>query len=251
MTKILQALKARIEPQTLTRDPLYLGRLNMRRRFVEMAASALKGRDIMDLGCGRQPFKSLVEARRYTGVDVERSLRPQVVARGDGLPFVSEAFNGAICSEVLEHTADPGRVLAEVRRVLKAGGLLYVTVPQMWYLHYEPHDYFRFTSHGLRSLLERARFRVLRVERQGGLGLFLFLRSAEMLHRVLYHVVPPFISMARRARVAAVLLAPYQLLGLVLVPIVDRVSARDAIGWAVIAEATGAEPSASEVTHPS
>jgi len=215
-----------------------------------MATPALRGRDILDLGCGRQPYKQMVEARSYTGVDAEMAVCPDVVATGDMLPFASGAFNGAICSEVLEHTPDPARVIAELRRVLKAGGVLYLTVPQMWYLHYEPHDYFRFTSHGLRRLLEDACFRVLRSERQGGLGLFLFLRLTETLHRLLYRFIPPMFSAPRRARMAAVLIAPLQLLGLAVVPVVDRFSKRDAIGWAVVAEAIDADGSQVRPAHP-
>ena len=246
MKGVLQALKSRLEPRLLTNDPLYVGRINMRRRFVRLAAPVLRGRDVLDLGCGRQPYRSLMAARSYVGVDIEPSVRPQVVAVGDRLPFAASSFTGVVCSEVLEHTPHPERVLADIRRVLAEGGLLYVTVPQMWYLHYEPHDYFRFTSHGLRSLLQGAHFRVLRVERQGGLALFLFLRSVEFLHRVLFHLVPPIVSTARRTRIAATLLAPYQLFGLLFVSIVDRFSKRDAIGWAMLAEAVPTESTSSE-----
>jgi SAM-dependent methyltransferase len=52
-----------------------------------------------------------------------------VVADGAGLPFSAASFGGAVCTEVLEHVDDPAAVFAEVARVLRPGGLFYVTTP--------------------------------------------------------------------------------------------------------------------------
>ena len=45
------------------------------------------------------------------------------------LPFREAAFASAVCTEVLEHVAEPRVVFAEARRVLQEAGRLYVTVP--------------------------------------------------------------------------------------------------------------------------
>jgi ubiquinone/menaquinone biosynthesis C-methylase UbiE len=66
--------------------------------------------------------------------------------------------DAVLSTQVLEHVADPLSVLAEFFRVLKPDGRLWLTAPFVWYLHEEPYDYYRFTSHGLRFLLERAGF---------------------------------------------------------------------------------------------
>ncbi len=52
-----------------------------------------------------------------------------VVADGARLPFRDGAFAVAVCTEVLEHVADPAAVFAEMARVLAPGGLAYVTTP--------------------------------------------------------------------------------------------------------------------------
>lgn len=52
-----------------------------------------------------------------------------VAADVSQLPFRAGAFPSAVCTEVLEHVADPGAVFAEVSRVLTDQGRLYVTVP--------------------------------------------------------------------------------------------------------------------------
>lgn len=50
----------------------------------------------------------------------------------DSLAFPGEAFDVVLCCEVIEHMArDPMHVLAEVNRVLKPGGLLVLTTPNV------------------------------------------------------------------------------------------------------------------------
>ena len=48
------------------------------------------------------------------------------------IPLDSDSLDGVIMTEVLEHCSDPFRAVAEVRRVLKQGGLLLVTSPFIW-----------------------------------------------------------------------------------------------------------------------
>jgi SAM-dependent methyltransferase len=52
-----------------------------------------------------------------------------VVADGARLPFADAVFGGVVCTEVLEHVDDPAASFAEMARVLRPGGLAYVTTP--------------------------------------------------------------------------------------------------------------------------
>jgi ubiquinone/menaquinone biosynthesis C-methylase UbiE len=45
------------------------------------------------------------------------------------LPFRAESFRMVLLAAVLEHTLEPWRIVAEVRRVLKPGGTMVVVVP--------------------------------------------------------------------------------------------------------------------------
>ena len=56
------------------------------------------------------------------------------LVQGDAtaLPFRSGSFDAVVCSETLEHIPDDGAAVAEIRRVLAPGGLLFVTVPNYW-----------------------------------------------------------------------------------------------------------------------
>lgn len=57
-----------------------------------------------------------------------------LLAAGDALvlPFTDCSFDQVICSEVLEHIPDYQAALLEIRRVLKSGGVLAVSVPRFW-----------------------------------------------------------------------------------------------------------------------
>jgi SAM-dependent methyltransferase len=48
------------------------------------------------------------------------------------LPFADASIDKIICSEVLEHIPDYQAVLCEIKRILKPGGLLAVSVPRAW-----------------------------------------------------------------------------------------------------------------------
>lgn len=65
-------------------------------------------------------FPSVSEARRHAasvGSDVA-----YVGGVGERLPFADGVFDAVLCAEVLEHVDDPGRVIDECSRVLRAGG---------------------------------------------------------------------------------------------------------------------------------
>ncbi len=112
------------------------------------------GQTVFDCGTGMGFYLKVLSALypdcRLYGIDFEtRVLRfarghlpPEAtVVRGDihRLPFGDGAFDRVIMSEVLEHLDDDARGLAEVRRVLKPGGILAVTVPNARYPYwYDP-----------------------------------------------------------------------------------------------------------------
>lgn len=135
------------------------------------------GGDLLDIGCGSQPYRSWVEERglSYTGIDWWSSIHtPEFddTIRWDlnasPWPLPDAAYDAILCTEVLEHVPDPPRLMAECARVCRPGGLMLLTSPMVWPEHEAPHDYQRFTRFGLRRLCERAGFRVERLEPRGG-----------------------------------------------------------------------------------
>lgn len=84
------------------------------------------------------------------------------------LPFRDGAFEAALNIVTLEHVAEPKQVLREIARVLSPGGRLLLIVPHEWEVHQSPHDYFRYTRHGVEYLANQAGLQVERCEAVGG-----------------------------------------------------------------------------------
>ena len=69
-------------------------------------------------------------------------------------------YDFVVCTEVLEHTLRPFDAVKEIRRLLKRGGKLFLSVPFNFRIHGPLPDCWRFTEHGLRALFSEG-FRVL------------------------------------------------------------------------------------------
>jgi SAM-dependent methyltransferase len=129
---------------------------------------------LLDMGAGQLAWRSELRRRctRYVAADVFPT-HPALDLRCDlqrPLPFKDAAFDTVFCSQVLEHLAEPWGALGELRRVLKPGGHLLFSVPFVYYLHGAPHDFYRFTPHGVRHLAERAGLEVVWLGANGGLA---------------------------------------------------------------------------------
>ena len=139
----------------------------------EAAAATPAGARVLDAGAGDAPYRELFGHTDYKTTDWAESVHPgarsaDIIASLDALPVDDASFDVVLCTQVLEHVAEPAAVLAELRRVLRDGGELWLTVPFVGELHEEPHDHYRYTSHGLRGLCERAGFGEIRTWPLGG-----------------------------------------------------------------------------------
>lgn len=192
---------------------------------------------VLDIGCGHSPYRPfLVNATKYTGVELETQYSPNVVASSLALPFPDGAMDSAMLTEVLEHLPEPSDALLETRRILQPGGRLYVTVPMTWGLHYEPHDYYRFTGWGITHLLAKAGFEVESVQPFGGFFTIFSARLAALVSEVLLETPLRWLGVERgRLRACAVSLAPFNLPAYYLSRVLDRLSRQDVLGWAVVA----------------
>jgi SAM-dependent methyltransferase len=126
---------------------------------------------VLDVGCGDKPYaRWLVNAREHIGLDVYRGPAVDVVVEpNQPWPFPQESFDALLCTQVLEHVADFDHVIREMRRVLKPAGLLVVSVPFAFNEHGAPHDYRRFSTHGLRLLFE-GDYEIQDIRREGGVA---------------------------------------------------------------------------------
>ncbi len=201
----------------------------------------LRGR-VLDIGAERQPFRAYLPAdATYIALDVVPTPGLDVVGSALALPFEEAAFDGAICTEVLEHVPEPEEALREIARVLRPGGRLYVTVPMTWGLHYVPHDYYRFTRFGMEHLLNKAGFEVEVVIQIGGLFTTGLARLEDVIGWWAFKLAfPSRFVVGNRGRVwlASLVVLPLFLVGDLLATLLDRIvpqARHDALGWSILA----------------
>lgn len=115
-------------------------------RMIEQCADGL----VLDAGSGMKGglYDNVVnlEIVDYPSTDV--------LGVGESLPFADATFDGALSLSVLEHVRDPFRCAAELARVVRPGGQVYVAVPFLQPYHGFPHHYYNMTLTGLENLLE-------------------------------------------------------------------------------------------------
>lgn len=114
----------------------------------------------MDFGCGIQPYRKMLPVKEYVGVEIEsdNKIRGVIYYDGHTLPFKDESFDSIISSEVFEHIDNIDEIVIELKRVLKTGGVMLLTVPFVYPKHCWPYDFRRYTTKGLKKLLTNAGF---------------------------------------------------------------------------------------------
>jgi SAM-dependent methyltransferase len=138
------------------------------------AASLPQGARVLDAGAGEGQYAHEFARHRYCGVDLAvgdaawNYSRLDALADLAGLPFRDEAFDAALHIVTIEHLPEPAAALREIARTLKPGKFLLIVAPHEWEVHQAPHDYFRYTRHGLDYLLDRAGFDAIEIRPAGG-----------------------------------------------------------------------------------
>ncbi|MFA6433250.1 MAG: class I SAM-dependent methyltransferase [Elusimicrobiales bacterium] len=152
--------------------------LRERRRAVERFKKAPG--TLLDLGCGTGEFAAAMRDAGWDAAGVEPSPAAKENAAGadkiyrrdlPDLKFPAGSFDAVTLWQVLEHLPDPARYLAEIRRLLKADGLLLVSVPNInslqavfsgdkWFHLDLPRHRWQFTPETVSRLLVRAGFRI-------------------------------------------------------------------------------------------
>ncbi|HLP49074.1 MAG TPA: class I SAM-dependent methyltransferase [Candidatus Kapabacteria bacterium] len=147
--------------------------------FIERIADEIeKSAKILDAGAGQCPYKKFFSEAEYVSQDLCSAENypdwkfDQINLKSDicNLPAEDGYFDYIICTSVLEHVKNPFAAFAELSRVLRPGGKLFLIVPLTIGEH---EDYFRFTQYGLKVLAGNYGFDMIHIEKQGGLFIFL------------------------------------------------------------------------------
>ena len=174
------------------RLPAELDPPSLERRLAFLGGEVRAGDRALDLGCGTGEFTAALARAGAEAIGVEvaeaaleraRARHPELDFRLvpiDGpLPLEDGSFDLVWTSEVIEHVADTGQWLSEVRRVLAPGGRLLVTTPSHGRLRVAVGGVERFsdplgdhlhlyTRRSLRTLLEEFGLREVRVRAVAG-----------------------------------------------------------------------------------
>jgi SAM-dependent methyltransferase len=203
----------------------------VRNQFVACWAKALPpGSRVLDVGAGTCRYRSLFSHCHYKAQDFAQHkpvttgpMREIDFAYGQ-LDFISDAaripvpdqsFDAVLCTEVLEHVAEPILVINEIARVLQPGGRVLLTAPLCSGIHQAPdHYYGGYTPYWYVKFLQEAGLDQIQIETNGG-----FFKYYGQESRRFSALIDP-----RRVRGAAkILLAPIWLISLpyfrILVPL--------------------------------
>lgn len=166
------------------------------------ALEPLSGSALLDLGSGVGwgARLSLARGRGKLAVGLDFSRRALRLAhratpearwvQGDGtsLPFRDGAFDRLFSFGSLEHFPDVSRGLAEAFRVLRAGGLAVVVVPNFYVRTQQPLE-FRATRSGWERVITAAGFAIMDVRTDAGPAIFKNYRPGRVLLRLLLRLV--------------------------------------------------------------
>jgi SAM-dependent methyltransferase len=161
-------------------------------RMLETNAATLRG-TVLDIGGKRESqrgrFRATVnDGTRWLYFNIDTSTRPHALADAHSLPLAPRSVDAVVCCEVLEHVRDARVCCNEIFDALRPGGKFVFSVPFLYPVHADPHDFTRFTADGVRQLC--APFETVQVEPMGSwlgtIGLFLDLGARSLtggLHR--------------------------------------------------------------------
>lgn len=135
---------------------------------------------LLDIGCGNQPYYAIYRKKvdKYFGLDLPTAsqvmgvnLKPDIISNANfSIPVKNESIDTVLLIQVLEHLAEPEKVISETKRILREGGVLILSTRQLYPVHGIPFDFFRFTKYSLEYLLkEKNRFKVEEIKAQGSL----------------------------------------------------------------------------------
>jgi SAM-dependent methyltransferase len=117
----------------------------------------LPGSNILDVGCGRQPFREIIELKLVDYISHDFSGYNKSSKDDFGLHNIEvpkhevdivcdileipdlQKFDAVLCTEVFEHVPDPVKALEKMSQLLLPGGVAIITFPGMSWTHQAPY----------------------------------------------------------------------------------------------------------------
>ncbi|MFZ2188010.1 MAG: methyltransferase domain-containing protein [Candidatus Moraniibacteriota bacterium] len=165
-------------------SPYFLARRIILKDLADVLDKHDLGKNVLDFGCGDKPYANLFAKKgiKYVGIDFQAhsvnkdfsGQHPDVYFGKDYLndfkmDFDDDSFDSVVSFQVLEHHKNPQYMIGEIARITKSGGFLLITCPFLGGLHEEPYDYQRLTKYGLREILKRNNYEIVKFKKQGSI----------------------------------------------------------------------------------
>ena len=186
----------------------YKNKLNLMNKLksYQLVHLYLEGKKVLDLGCGRGEYLQNF-SKDSLGIEIskpnikychKKGLKVLTQDLNLELPLSSHSFEAIFCSHVLEHLESPIKMLREIKRVLKKGGILVIGLPIEGSLlnyfdqYYEDHPghLYSFSLKNIKILLEIIELSMERIFFEPPLARFL-----PMIFIQIYQLFPNWILM--------------------------------------------------------
>jgi SAM-dependent methyltransferase len=155
------------------------------------------GARVLSIGAGGEINGRLLAVAERNGfhvtqLDIDADRKPDVVA--DITTYrPATPYDVVIAAEVFEHLKEPAAAVANIHAMLRPGGRLIASTPFLFPIHDAPHDFFRYTRHGLEHLLRE--FHDVKIDTRStwaeAFGVLAVRIAREKRHRALEIVVVP------------------------------------------------------------
>lgn len=111
--------------------------------FIHRALQGYVFHKVLDAGCGDGEIGRMLKERMRAdvyGIDIskkgvaiarKKGLKPKVADMSKRIPFASNTFDLVISSATIEHVMNPDVFLKEIHRVLRPGGLVLISTPNL------------------------------------------------------------------------------------------------------------------------
>ncbi|MBP1734046.1 MAG: Methyltransferase type 11 [Deltaproteobacteria bacterium] len=99
-------------------------------------------------------LRSFFKEKSYVGCDMREGRGVDKVLNLHNIDVPDGSVGTVITCDTLEHVEFPHTALTEIHRILKPGGMVFLSTVLDFRIHDSPADYWRFTPDGLKSLLK-------------------------------------------------------------------------------------------------
>ena len=130
-------------------------------RFYQEALEGFASGRLIDLGCGKAPLYGIYRSRVDSVVCVDwpygdhgSDFVDHQMDLNGRLAFSDSSF-GTVLADVLEHVRNADMLWSEMTRICSPGGRLIIGTPFLYWIHEDPHDYWRYTHYCLQDQCDR------------------------------------------------------------------------------------------------